>query len=171
MNLQILRAGVAFFALVIAASTLGGQAPASPDGEWRTWGADLANTRYRAFDQINASNFGTLEVAWRFKTQHLGPRPEFNLQTTPLMVNGVVYTTAGSRRAAVAIDAATGEEIWMHSEREGARAERAPRTLSGRGLAYWTNGRDERIFYVTPGYRLLALDARTGVPISGFGQQ
>ena len=56
----------------------------------------------------------------------------------------------------MAIDAATGEEIWMHSEREGVRAERSPRTLSGRGLAYWTDGRDERIFYVTPGYRLLA---------------
>ncbi len=75
------------------------QSPA-PSGEWRTWGGDLANTRYRSFDQINASNFGTLDVAWRFKTDHLGPRPEFNFKATPLMVNGVVYTTAGSRRAA-----------------------------------------------------------------------
>src|SRR5687767_2744145 len=58
---------------------------AGPAGEWRTYGADLANTRYSPLDQINAENFGKLEVAWRFKTDGLGPRPEFNLQTTPLM--------------------------------------------------------------------------------------
>src|ERR1700712_5746185 len=133
---QPLRAVVAACVLVSAA-TLGGQAPV-PNGEWRSWGGDPGNTRYRAFDQITAANFSQLEVAWRFKTEHLGPRPEFNFEATPLMINGIVYTTAGSRRAAVAIDAATGEEIWMHSEREGPRADRSPRGLSGRGLAYWT---------------------------------
>jgi quinoprotein glucose dehydrogenase len=166
---QILRVGAAACALATATSMLRSQSPA-PNSEWRTWGGDLANMRYRDFDQINASNFGKLEVAWRFKTEHLGPRPEFNFETTPLMVNGVLYTTAGSRRAAVAIDAATGEEIWMHSEREGTRAERAPRTLSGRGLAYWTDGQEERILYVTLGYRLVALEAKTGIPVSTFGQ-
>jgi quinoprotein glucose dehydrogenase len=146
-----------------------GQRPAA-DGEWRTWGGDLGNRRYRPFDQINAANFKDLEIAWRFGTASLGPRPEFNLQSTPLMVGGLVYTTAGSRRAVVALDAVTGEQVWMHSEREGARAEKAPRTLSGRGLAYWADGRDARILYVTPGYRLIALDARTGIPAAGFGQ-
>ena len=146
-----------------------GQRPAT-DGEWRTWGGDLGNRRYRPFDQINAANFKDLEIAWRFSTASLGPRPEFNLQSTPLMVGGLVYTTAGSRRAVVALDAVTGEQVWMHSEREGARAEKAPRTLSGRGLAYWADGRDARILYVTPGYRLIALDARTGIPAAGFGQ-
>jgi quinoprotein glucose dehydrogenase len=86
------------------------------------------------------------------------------------MINGVLYSTAGSRRAVVALDAATGELMWMHSEREGARGTAAPRQLSGRGLAYWTDGRDERILYVTPGYRLLALDAKTGVLVPSFGQ-
>ena len=88
-------------------------------------------------------NFNKLEVAWRFKTDRLGPRPEFNFQATPLMVNGIVYTTAGTRRAVVALDAATGEMLWMHSENEGKRGESAPRLLSGRGLAYWpgANGR------------------------------
>ena len=100
-------AAVAATALICATLRLDGQsAPGS--GEWRTWGGDLANTRYRPFDQITASNFSTLEIAWRFRTEHLGPRPEFNLEATPLMVGGIVYTTAGSRRAAVAIDAATG---------------------------------------------------------------
>ena len=83
-----------------------------------------------------------------------GPRPEYQFESTPLMVRGVVYSTAGTRRAVVALDAATGEQMWMHSEREGARGEAAPRQLSGRGLSYWTDGRDERILYVTPGYRL-----------------
>ena len=86
------------------------------------------------------------------------------------MVNGVLYSTAGSRRAVVALDAATGELLWMHSENEGARGAAAPRQLSGRGLAYWTDGRDERILYVTPGYRLIALDAKTGAPVAGFGK-
>ncbi|NOT43202.1 MAG: PQQ-binding-like beta-propeller repeat protein, partial [Acidobacteria bacterium] len=132
--------------------------------EWTTYGADLKSTRYAPLDQINADNFADLEVAWRFKTDALGPRPEFNFQTTPLMVGGVVYTTAGSRRAVVALDAATGELLWMHREDEGARGAAAPRQLSGRGLAYWSDGQDARIVYVTPGYRLVALDARTGTP-------
>jgi quinoprotein glucose dehydrogenase len=83
------------------------------------------------------SNFSKLEVAWRFKTDSLGPRPEFQFESTPLMIKGVIYTTAGSRRAVVALDAATGEMLWMHSENEGARGANAPRQLSGRGLAYW----------------------------------
>src|SRR6204780_4828851 len=140
------------------------------NGEWPTYGGDLGNTRYSALDQIAASNFSKLQLAWRFKTDSLGPRPEYNFESTPLMVNGVVYTTAGSRRAVVALDAATGELMWMHSEREGTRGQNAPRQLSGRGLAYWTDGREERIFYVTPGYRLIALNARTGAPLPGFGQ-
>jgi quinoprotein glucose dehydrogenase len=139
-------------------------------GEWRSYGADLASTRYKPFDQINKDNFNNLEVAWRFKTDNLGPRPEFNFQSTPLMVGGWIYTTAGTRRAVVALDAATGEMKWMHSEDEGKRGEEAPRQLSGRGLAYWSDGRSARIIYVTPGYRMKALDARTGAPITSFGK-
>ena len=137
--------------------------------EWPTYGGDLGNTRYAAIQQINASNFSKLEVAWRFKTDSLGPRPEFRFQSTPLMINGRLFSTAGTRRAVVALDAATGEMLWMHSEQEGARGRAAPRQLSGRGLAYWTDGKQERILYVTPGYRLVALDARTGHPVPGFG--
>src|SRR5881396_450599 len=96
---------------------------------------------YSALDQINAGNFDKLEVAWRFKTDGLGPRPEFNLQTTPLMVKGVLYLTAGTRRAAVALDGKTGEILWIHHINEGERGEAAPRQLSGRGVGYWTDGR------------------------------
>src|SRR5438445_7602448 len=97
------------------------------NGEWRTYGGDLGSTRYAPLDKINAQNFNKLEVAWRFKTDALGPRPEYNLQATPLMVNGVLYMTAGTRRAAVALDARTGEMLWMHSENEGKRGSGAPR--------------------------------------------
>jgi quinoprotein glucose dehydrogenase len=138
--------------------------------EWRSYGADLANTRYSPLDQINAANFKNLEVAWRFKTDNLGPRPEFNLQSTPLVANGILYTTAGSRRAVVALDAGTGEMKWVFSLDEGKRGEAAPRRLSGRGLSYWTDGREERIIYVTPGYQMVALNAATGRPVSTFGK-
>jgi quinoprotein glucose dehydrogenase len=138
--------------------------------EWPTYAADLAGTRYRPFDQINASNFNDLEVAWRLKTDNFGNRPEYKLEGTPLMVNGVLYTTAGSRRAAIAIDAATGELLWLHGEHEGKRGAAAPRQLSGRGLAYWSDGKEERIFYFTPGYRLVCLDAKTGARVPSFGK-
>jgi quinoprotein glucose dehydrogenase len=81
------------------------------NGEWPTYGGDLGNTRYSALDQINADNFNKLEIAWRFKTDSLGPRPEFNLESTPLMVNGRLFSTGGTRRAVVALDAATGEML------------------------------------------------------------
>src|SRR3954471_16222422 len=146
--------------------------PAPPPGniEWRAYAGDLRNQHYSPLGQISAANFNSLEVAWRFKTDFLGPRPEFKLEGTPLMVNGVVYTTAGTRRAVVALDAATGELRWMHSEHEGARAAASPRQLSGRGVAYWSDGRDERILYVTPGYRRIALDAKTGARVPSFGK-
>src|SRR5262249_55258382 len=118
---------------------------------------------------INASNFNKLTVAWRFKTDNLGPRPETNLEATPLMVKGKLYSTAGTRRSVIALDAATGELLWVHGENEGQRGANAPRQLSGRGLAYWTDGREERIIYVTPGYRMIALDAKNGNLVTTFG--
>ncbi|HEY1241677.1 MAG TPA: PQQ-binding-like beta-propeller repeat protein [Bryobacteraceae bacterium] len=141
------------------------------DGEWPSYAGDLRNFHYSPLDQINASNFNQLEVAWRFKTDSLGNRSEYKLEATPLMVHGILYTTAGSRRAAIALDAASGELLWIHGEREGARGAAAPRQLSGRGLSYWTDGNDERILYVTPGYRLVCLDAKTGASIRSFGDK
>ena len=91
-----------------------------------------------------------------------GRGPSSTCQSTPLMVGGVLYSTGGTRRAVVALDAATGEMLWMHSLNEGKRGAAAPRQLSGRGLSYWSDGRDARILYVTPGYQLVALDAKTG---------
>ncbi len=142
---------------------------APADVEWPTYAGNWDGSRYKALDQINASNFSNLEIVWRFKTDHIGNRPEFKLEGTPLEVGGVVYTTAGSRRGAIALDAVTGELLWVHGEMEGARGAAAPRQLSGRGLSYWSDGKDERILYVTPGYSLIALDAKTGQRIPTFG--
>ena len=141
--------------------------------EWVSYAADIKGTRYLPLDQINASNFSKLELAWRFSTNNLGPRPEFNLQGTPLMVGKTLYATGGggNRRAVVAIDATTGELLWKHGLDEGPRADAAPRRLSGRGLSYWSDGRgDERIIYVTVGYRLVSLNAKTGQMIPSFGK-
>src|SRR5713101_5402620 len=140
------------------------------DTEWASYTADNKGTRYRPFDQINASNFNKLEVAWRFKTDNLGPFPEYKLEGTPVMINGVIYTTGGTRRSVIALDAKTGELIWAHSLREGKRAAASPRQLSGRGVSFWSDGRgDDRVIYVTTGYRLVALNAKTGAPIPSFG--
>ncbi len=144
----------------------------APDGEWPSYGGDLGHTRYSALDQIDASNFTELEVAWTFDAASFGPSPEYRFQSTPLMVNGKIYTTAGSRRAVVSLDAETGEILWMFSLDEGERGQYAPRQLSGRGLAYWANEstNEERIIYVTPGYQMIALDASTGSQVASFGE-
>ncbi len=169
-NLRVIAIVSIIGGLVWANARVSGQS--KKPGEWPTYGGDLASTRYSPLDQITKENFNKLEVAWRFKTDALGPRPEFNFQGTPLMVDGVVYSTAGTRRAVVALDAGTGEMLWMHSEHEGKRGEAAPRQLSGRGLSYWPGTATEkpRIVYVTPGYQMVALDAKTGLPAAGFGK-
>ncbi len=150
---------------------LAGQ-PAAADrsGDWVYYGGDARNWRYKPFDQINASNFGDMQVAWRFRTDNLGPSLDFRLGATPIMANGVVYVVGGGmRRSVAALDAATGVLLWVHHEDEGMRAQFAPRVGAGRGVSYWTDGREERIIYVTTGYRMKALNAKTGMPIPSFG--
>ena len=172
---RFVRASVAIVVgLVSATASLSGQSPAQPstrNGEWPSYNADVKGTRYSPLDQVDASNFNKLEVAWRFKTDNLGPFPEYKLEGTPLMVKGVLYTTGGTRRSVLALDGKTGELIWSHSMREGKRAAVAPRQLSGRGVAYWTDGRgDDRVIYITTGYRLVALNAKNGAVINSFGK-
>ncbi|HWG38758.1 MAG TPA: PQQ-binding-like beta-propeller repeat protein [Terriglobales bacterium] len=161
---------------VLAATLLLGlasvpQANGPRNVNWTQYFADTSGSRFAPLDQINATNFSNLEVAWRFKTDNLGNHPEYKLEGTPLEVDGVVYATAGNRRGVVALDATTGELLWVHGEREGERGAAAPRQLSGRGLSYWAgpNGQGARILYVTPGYFLIALDAKTGQPVPSFG--
>ena len=139
------------------------------DGEWRFYGGDAGSTKYSALDQINRDNFEDLQVAWRWKMDNFGVEPEFNSRVTPLMVGGVLYTTAGYRRVVAAIDAANGETLWTYRMDEGERGNSAPRLNSGRGVAYWSDGQQGRIFLITPSCYLVALDAATGRPITGFG--
>ena len=140
------------------------------DTDWPVYGGNLAYWRYQALDQINAANFNQLQVAWQFKTDNLGFHPEFILQCTPLLIGGRLFATAGSRRDVVCLDAATGEVLWLHkSPDEGARARNSPRQYSGRGVGYWRDGDEERILYVTIGYQLMSLDAKTGLPDPNFG--
>jgi len=164
-------AGSLAAALMLTSSL--GYAQTPPAGgqnmDWPTYNADLAGSRYRPLDQINASNFKDLEVAWRFKTDAIGSRPEYKLEGTPLAVDGIIYATAGTRRGVVALDGTTGELMWVYSEREGKRGAASPRQLSGRGLSYWTDGKEKRILYVTPGYKLIALNAANGQRVQSFG--
>src|SRR5439155_1466011 len=145
--------------------------PSTKNGDWPSYNGDIRGSRYSPQAQITADNFNKLEVAWRFKTDNLGTRPEFKLEGTPLVVNGILYATGGTRRSVFAAKADTGELLWVHAEFEGQRAVKAPRQLSGRVLSYWTDGKgDDRIIYVTTGYRMIALNAKTGAPIPSFGK-
>jgi quinoprotein glucose dehydrogenase len=163
-----LRALAVLLAAVISAVPASAQTGARA-GQWPYFGGDSGNTKYSPLDQINRDNVKGLKIAWRWKTDNFGPAPEFVYEPTPLMVNGVLYTTAGHRRAVVALDPATGETLWFYRLDEGQRGLNAPRRNSGRGVSYWTDGTRGRIFLVTPGYHLVALDARTGQPAAGFG--
>ncbi len=175
LNSILLALAAGSLSLVSSTTQARGQAPGQPstkNGEWPYYTADAKGTKYSPLDQINASNFNQLEVAWRFKTDSLGPRPEYKLEGTPLMIKGVLYATAGTRRSIVALDAKTGELIWAHSLREGQRAATSPRQLSGRGLSFWTDGHgDDRVLYVTTGYRLVELNAKNGAMIASFGTE
>jgi glucose dehydrogenase len=178
MSRRFLRIGPALILVLVALvwlrPTLTGQAPGQPStkaGDWWHYTADMRGNRYSPLDQINTTNFKDLEVAWRFKTDNLGPRPEFKLEGTPIAIRGILYTTGGTRRSVIALDGKTGEVIWTHSLREGRRAAVSPRQLSGRGVSYWTDGKgDERIIYTTTGYQLVELNAKTGSMIQSFGK-
>jgi quinoprotein glucose dehydrogenase len=137
-------------------------------GEWRYWGGDAWSTRYSALDQINASNFNSLQVAWQWNAGAFGSDEYY--RTTPLYANGRLFTVATTRRVATAIDPENGETLWMWRLDEGIRWQKAPRQFAGRGLSYWTDGSEERVLVITPGYHLASLDAKTGIPDPKFGK-
>ena len=139
--------------------------------EWPVYGGNLASQFYSPLEQINAANVKSLTVAWRWYAGNFGPSPEMKGETTPLMIDGVLYTTAGSTRNVAAVNAATGETLWIWRPNEPERYKTAPRKTSGRGVAYWSDGaEDKRVFVVTPGFYLVALDASTGLPKREFGE-
>ncbi len=171
-TVRVLIVTLALIAMLVAVRTLPGSAQMGPqNGEWPYWNGDAGSTKYSPLDQINGDNVKNLRIAWRWKADNFGPKPDFNNEVTPIMIGGVLYATAGSRRDVVAIDGATGETLWMYRHDDGERGQKAPvRSVSGRGVGYWTDGRDARILHVTPGYYLVELDAKTGQPVPGFGK-
>ena len=166
-RIQCLLAGL-LLSLILGEFPVFGQEGAS-NGEWRSTSGDGGSTRYSPLDQVDRDNVGELEIAWIWRSDNYGSRPEYKAETTPIMVNGVLYFTIADRRVVVAADAGSGETLWIWRMDEGERFDRAPRKIS-RGVAYWTDGTEERIFTVTPGFHLVALDAESGHPVSGFGQ-
>jgi quinoprotein glucose dehydrogenase len=170
MNAQALRRVLASAILLCLCAGRAVAQQGAAGGEWRYYGGDAGSTRYAPLDQINASNVKDLQIMWRWKAENFGPRPDYNWEVTPLMIGGILYFTAGTRRDVVAVDAVSGETLWMYRLDEGERGDRAVRTQN-RGLAYWSDGKDDaRILLMTPGFQLVELDAKTGRVIPGFGK-
>ena len=166
-----LRALAPFATLALAAALTGTAATASAqDGEWRYWGADAASSRYSPLDQINASNFNDLEVAWTWRGDNFSPDPTPFLRATPIYVDGTLYSVAGTRRTAVAIDPATGETLWTFREPHTKRWEDSMRKDYGKGVAYAEVDGRGMIYLVTPAFFMHALDPDTGRPIESFGK-
>jgi quinoprotein glucose dehydrogenase len=145
--------------------------PPAIDAEWLQHRGDLGSTNYSGLDQISASNVKDLKIVWRWKTDNFGPSPEFYFKVTPIMAKGILYTTAGLSRSVAAIDARTGETLWLFRYDEKERKTSVPRQNSGRGVTYWSSPKrdKDRIIFVTPGFQLIALDATTGQLIPDFG--
>ena len=162
--------------LVVAAVVAGTAGVASAqrltgteNGEWRYLGGDAGHTRSSALDQINGDNFSDLEVAWIWRGDNFGPNRDYFNRATPIYVDGVLYTVATPRRQVVAIDPATGENLWTFREPETIRHLRSPRQAYGKGVAYAeVNGRGV-IFVTSPAFFLWALDAETGRPLENWG--
>ena len=135
---------------------------AQNSGDWPMYGHDLASTRFSPLAQINTQNVANLKLAWSYPMRSGGAGPSaasFN-QVTPIVVNGVMYLPAGNR--VLALDPDTGREIWVYDRPKG--------LVSARGVAYWPGQAQipPRLFF-TSGHQMVALDAKTGKPSSGFG--
>ncbi|MFT4862934.1 MAG: glucose dehydrogenase [Pseudohongiellaceae bacterium] len=156
-------------ALITATAVLGQSGTDVYAGDWPEYGGNMGAQRYSPLDQINAENVASLEIAWRFSTANFGPTPESNATFTPLEIDGVLYATLGATRNVAALDATTGQMLWLWRPQEGERFDNAPRKGSGRGLSFWRSGDEKRILVVTPGFYLVSLDAETGIEDPSFG--
>ena len=154
-------------ALVVAGRPGGAQ----EKGEWPAITGGNTATRYSALDQINASNFNTLKVAWEWDGDagagvEIG---DINGRSLPIYVDGMLLTTSGPRRTVLSLDPATGKTLWSFQEPLTPRHEYSMRSNHGKGVTYARiNGRGV-VFITTPGFFLHALDARTGKPLEGWG--
>ncbi|SVA05392.1 uncharacterized protein METZ01_LOCUS58246, partial [marine metagenome] len=143
--------------------------PGTEDGEWRYLGGDAGHTRHSALDQIHAGNFEDLEVKWVWRSDNFGPNIDYFSRSTPIYVDGMLYTVTTPRRQVVAIDPATGETLWTFREPETTRRRRSPRQAYGKGAAYGEVDGRGVIYITTPAFFLWALDAKTGRPLENWG--
>ena len=156
-------------ALTLPAITWSQQGTSVYEGDWPSWAGSWNASRYSPLDQINAENVDELEIAWQWSTQGFGPGTDFVNPSTPLEVDGVLYANVGTTRNVVALDATSGQVLWMFRYDEGDRFDEAPRKGAGRGVAYYNNGQKARIFDISPGYQLVSLDPETGILDPSFG--
>jgi quinoprotein glucose dehydrogenase len=161
--LRNLSLGILILLVLRAFPTTGQQG--ATDGQWRAYAGETGSTNYSALDQINRDNVKNLQVAWAWKFDNFG---NTNSEVTPIMVNGIVYFPRSPSRTIIAADAGTGQTLWTWKPPQDTREQRAARTYA-RGVAYWTDGTEERIVTITPGFRLVALNAKTGLPVPNFG--
>jgi quinoprotein glucose dehydrogenase len=173
------RVTPAFSVIAVAAmaAALIAQRPAqnpAAAGEWRYYNGDAASTKYSPLDQITRANVSQLQIAWRWsspdnaiaKANPVARPPGY--QDTPIMVNGVLYTTT-SLGIYVAIDPATGRTLWQHDP-EIWKLGRPPNLgFTHRGTAYWTDGQRRRLISGTHDASLISIDAETGKPDVSFG--
>ena len=134
-------------------------------GQWISYSAENGSTGYSAVDLINRDNVKNLQIAWSWKFDNFGAT---NTEVTPIMINGILYFPLSPRRTIVAADAGTGETLWTWRPPQDERETRAARTYA-RGVGYWKDGAEERIITITPGFRLVALDIKSGTPVPTFG--
>jgi len=168
--IPVLCLGLAFPVLIATAPTaLAQRLPGTENGEWRYLGGDVGHTRSSPLDQITAGNFADLEVAWIWRGDNFGPNVDYFFRSTPIYVDGMVYTVATPRRQVVAIDPATGETLWTFREPQSVRHLRSPRQAYGKGVAYAEVDGRGVIYVTTPGFFLWALDAKTGRPLEDWG--
>ena len=163
----LLRITLALGLLLCAPMASMAQGPGIESGQWTFLGGDAWHTRYTPADQINASNFGDLEVAWQFDAASFGPSTS---RATASYMDGKLITVTGERRHVIALDPATGELLWSFTEPNTFRYEYSMRKGYGKGIAYGEIDGRGVVFITTPGFFLHALDAETGRPLENWGE-
>ncbi|MFA5964908.1 MAG: pyrroloquinoline quinone-dependent dehydrogenase [Sphingomonas sp.] len=170
----ILMGGAAILVATTAPATAVVAPPVRKDGEWPVYGATNAAGKYSPLDQIDASNVADLEIAWEWTSPDaaiLSAHPELKpgeFQATPIMADGMLYTSTAMSQV-VAIDPASGKTLWVYDPGSWRHGYPTSKGFQHRGVAYWRDGSDRRIVIATGDNRLIALDARTGKPVQGFG--
>ena len=155
--------------IALTEGVLTAQGPGVAEGEWRYIGGDAWHTRYSPLDQITGDNFNDLDVAWVWRGDNFGPAPLSVSRSTPLYVDGLLYTVAGERRTVAAIDPSSGETVWVFREPHTTRFDRGMRNGYGKGVAYGDIDGRGVIYISSPAFFLYALDAKTGLPLENWG--